>query len=180
MIGRVMKKLWKLLFIAPLAVGCNDSKHVRSPDGETTTTASTAEANTGVEGGESKASTKPTAAETESSESSDDSGFDPEMARIVLERGRKQAVQCPSVAKNTPTGEGEIEVHFDGQTGKIYDVGLGTTFTAGSADGQACLKNAFLGQIVTPFKGKKKLSYTLNVPAAPAPDKEKDAKGKSK
>ncbi|MBM4359061.1 MAG: hypothetical protein FJ096_13230 [Deltaproteobacteria bacterium] len=174
-----MNKLWRLLLVAPFALGCNDSKTVRSPDSESPSTenAPAAEKPAASDSGASSKASSPT--EPEPAESTDDSGFDPDMARIVLERGRKQAVQCPNVAKNTPTGEGEIEVHFDGQSGKIFEVNLGTTFTAGSNDGQACLRNAFLGQIVTPFKGKKKLSYALNVPAA-APAADKDAKGKSK
>jgi len=109
--------------------------------------------------------------------SSDTSGFDKEMADIVLERGRKQAVQCPTIVAATATGEGEIEVIFDGPSGKVVDVVLGTTFAAGSADGQACLKNAFLGQIVTRFEGKKKVSYTLNVPAPPPPEKGQSPSG---
>jgi len=174
--GSTMSNRSLAWLLALFVAGCNDSMHVRSPSSEEAPPAGpTAEAATEAarpESPERKARTEPAAdAATE-----DPSGFDPDMAQIVLKRGQKQAVQCPSVAKDTPVGEGEIVVIIDGRTGKIVDVELGNTFTAGSSMGQACLKNAFIGQIVTPFQGQKKVPFTLNVPAAPAP--EKDAKKK--
>jgi hypothetical protein len=101
--------------------------------------------------------------ETEAKDAIEASGFDNDMAKIVLERARKQAVQCPSVVKETPTGEGDIEIEFDGKSGRIVNVNLGMVFAAGSTTGQACLKNAFLGQIVTRFEGKKTLSFSLKI-----------------
>lgn len=169
-----MKTSLRLPFcIALFVLGCNDSKHVHSPDDAPMPST---ESETADKSAASDASNRASAAGandpgSETDDSSDDSGFDAEFARRVIERGRKQAVQCPNVAKDTPVGEGEIEILFDGQSGKVFEVNLGTTFSAGSADAQACLKNAFLGQIVTPFKGTKKVPYTLNVPAAAAPDK---------
>jgi len=153
-----------LLLVGGNAVGCNGSRRPRTPDEAPASTAATTSESPAPEAKPEK----PAAAEAAPS---DTSGFDKDMADMVLERGRKQAVQCPTVVAATPTGEGEIEIVFDGPSGKIVDVVLGTTFAAGSADGQACLKNAFLGQIVTRFEGKKKVSYTLNVPAPPPPEK---------
>lgn len=173
-----MRTPTQALLIALLLSGCNGSRRVRAPESESGATTPPTE----TAASESKPADKPstpTEAST-ASEAEDRSGFDADMARIVLERARKQAVQCPTVVATTPTGEGDIEVVFDGPSGKLVDVVLGTTFATGSADGQSCLKNAFLGQIVTRFEGKKKLSYTLNVPAPPAPEKgaEKGAKKK--
>jgi hypothetical protein len=156
-----------LLLVGGNAIGCNGSRRPRTPDeAPASSEATTPEAK--PEAKSEAKSDKPAATEAPAS---DTSGFDKDMADMVLERGRKQAVQCPTVVPATPTGEGEIEIVFDGPSGKVVEVVLGTTFAAGSADGQSCLKNAFLGQIVTRFEGKKKVSYTLNVPAPPPPEK---------
>ena len=154
---------------ALIVAGCNDSMRVNNPISEESTAGLRSEPAASARATETTSATAPL---EESAPTADPSGFDPDMAKIVLERARRQAVQCPAVAKDTPVGEGEIEVVIDGRTGKIIEVMLGTTFTAGSPTGQACLKNAFIGQIVTPFQGRKTVPFTLNIPAAPAPEKD--------
>lgn len=175
-----MRTFYHASMLALLLVGCNDSLRAHVPEGGATS-ASSEEAKPSTE--PSSTSAKPTGeAATDGGPkgeetTEDPSGFDQDMAKIVLERGRKQAVQCPSVAKDTPTGEGDIKVTFDGPSGRIVDVDLGSTFTAGSTQGQSCLKAAFVGQIVKNFEGKKTVSYQLVVPAAPVAEKDK---GKAK
>lgn len=155
--------------IALIVAGCNDSMHANNPSSDATASgaSSVPENSTPVTPSKSTPTSAPEGAAAAVEE--DPSGFDPEMVRIVSARGQRQAVQCPSVAKDTPVGEGEIELVIDGRTGKITDVSLGTTFTAGSASGQTCLRNAFIGQIVTPFKGTKTVTFLLKVPPAEAP-----------
>ncbi len=178
-----MGKFWHgcfaVLLPASLLAACNDTTDVRSAADEAARLAAEKEAKEKAAEEASKPD-KPSDADesdpdkdkTDKPEDADPSGFDSDMAKTVLERARKQAVQCPSVVKDTPTGEGDITVVFDGPSGRIVDVKLGSTFSGGSATGQDCIKNAFIGQIVTNFQGKKKLSYTLNVPPAAAPEKD--------
>lgn len=168
-----MSKSTTALFIALFAVGCNDSMHVRTPANEPVIE-STEEAKPSEPARERKRrddAEEESATET-SKASEDRSGFDADMARILIERARKQAVQCPTVEKETPTGEGDIQLTFDGKNGQIVEVDLGDTFSGGSARGQECLKRSFIGQIGTPFVGRKTLVYALTIPALAAPEKD--------
>lgn len=90
--------------------------------------------------------------------------FDEEAAQMVMKRGAKKAAECPKVAEDAPTGEGEVQVIFDGPGGKIVDVVLGPVFESGSEMGQNCIKRSFIGEIIPPFKGQKTVPFTLTVP----------------
>ena len=91
------------------------------------------------------------------------SSFDEEAVKIVLERSRRKAVNCASVAPDTPQTEGEIYIEFDGPKGRSVDVKLSVDFQVGSEQGQRCIKNAFLGEIIPPFEGKKTVTYRLDL-----------------
>ncbi len=186
-----MGKFWHACFAALVAAGCNDSTTLRNPSDELgKREAAEADLAKSHDDGTSKPAKpdasgdagdtdKPSAGDKP--ETGDTSGFDVDMADTVMKRAQRQAVQCPTVAKDTPTGEGDITVVFDGAKGSITDVNLGSTFTAGSTTGQDCLKTAFIGQKVPPFKGEKKVKFTLKVPPAAAdPDKDKRVDGKKK
>jgi len=90
--------------------------------------------------------------------------FDEEAAQNVMRRAAEQAKDCPSVAPDVPRGEGDVEVVFDGPKGTIVDVRLGALFSSGSNQAQRCIKNAFIGQIIPPFKGTRTVSYTVSIP----------------
>ena len=181
-----MGKFWHGCFAVLLLVDCNDTTEVRSPADEAARLAAEKEkaaneATGKTEKSDSDVSDKGDKGEAadkgDKAEAADPSGFDADMSKTILERARKQAVQCPNVVKDTPTGEGDITVVFDGPSGRIVEVNLGSTFSGGSATGQDCIKNAFIGQIVTRFEGKKKVTYALKI--AP-PDKPEKTDGKKK
>jgi hypothetical protein len=93
---------------------------------------------------------------------------------VVLKRGGDKAARCPEVADG-PTGEGEVQVLFDGQKGRVTDAVVGAPFAGTPIE--SCIKRAFIGEIVLPFAGEpKSVPYTVKLPdkkAAPAPDKKK-------
>ena len=63
--------------------------------------------------------------------------FDEEMAKKVLARGGRRAEQCGKTTDASP-GEGEAQVVFDGDAGKIVDVELPSMWSDASAAAQAC------------------------------------------
>lgn len=89
--------------------------------------------------------------------------FDEEAAKVVLERSRRKAVNCASVAPDTPQTEGDVYVQFDGPKGRSVSVKLSVDFQVGSEQGQQCIKNAFLGEIIPPFEGTKTVTYRLDL-----------------
>ena len=89
--------------------------------------------------------------------------FDEEAAEIVLERSRRKAVHCSSVAPETPQTEGEVYVTFDGPKGRSVEVKLSVDFQVGSDQGQRCIKNAFMGEYIPPFEGTKTITYKLDL-----------------
>ncbi|MSP23983.1 MAG: hypothetical protein EXR75_02235 [Myxococcales bacterium] len=119
-------------------------------------------------------------AATPTSVDDDRTPFDDEAAQIVLKRGTRKAQECPKVAVGTPIGEGTIEVVFDGPSGQIAEVDLGSHFGGANEDGRACLRNAFVGEIIPNFTGNKKLSYALVITAPVAEKGGEPGKGKGK
>ncbi len=107
--------------------------------------------------------------ETDSTEEIDDGAeddvlkFDEEAAKIVLERSRRKAVNCATVAPETPQTEGEVYVTFDGPKGRSVEVKLSVDFQVGSDQGQQCIKNAFMGEYIPPFEGSKTVTYKLDL-----------------
>jgi hypothetical protein len=94
----------------------------------------------------------------------DDLPFDEEFANRILERGARKAQSCATTAGKPPRGEGEVEVVFDGPKGQVVDVIIGPAFQEASEQGQACLKNAFMGEIIPPFSGTKTVPFTISLP----------------
>jgi hypothetical protein len=93
--------------------------------------------------------------------------FDEESAKVLLKRGGRKAQNCPNVVPDTPLDESSIEVVFDGTKGRVVDVDLSTSsFSGASEQAQQCIKNAFVGEILPPFDGKKVMSYTLKIEKA--------------
>ncbi len=90
--------------------------------------------------------------------------FDEEQAQVVLKRGERKAVECAKVIKDVPKGEGTVEVTFDGAKGQVVDVTVGSPFSTGSEQAQSCIKNAFSGEFIPPFTGKKTVTYSFKMP----------------
>lgn len=97
--------------------------------------------------------------------------FDEEAAQIVLKRGARKVGDCAK--EGAVSGEGEITAIFDGPKGRIVDVDLGYTFGDGSERGQTCIKNAFIGEIIPPFEGQKKMPWKISIADAPEEGGEK-------
>ncbi|MGK3999831.1 hypothetical protein [Sorangium sp. So ce1024] len=128
---------------------------------------------------------EPAPAETESpsdaeaSASPDDGGGlnddQKKQMEIALRRGGDKASNCAEVVPNAPTGEGEVKVVFDGQKGRVTDVLVGPPFAGTPAE--ACVKRAFVGEIVLPFDGDPlEVPYTVKLPAKKAGSASSSAK----
>jgi hypothetical protein len=90
--------------------------------------------------------------------------FDEEAAKGVLVRSERKAQQCVAVVPDMPTGEGSVEVVFDGPKGRTVEVELGYPFSGGGDAAASCIKNAFLGEIIPPFKGgSRKVSHRFTL-----------------
>jgi hypothetical protein len=89
--------------------------------------------------------------------------FDEEAANICLNRGAKKAAECAKVNLDIPKGEGSVDVVFDGAKGRVVDVNLGSSYTSTSPLAQQCLKNAFIGEILPPFRGSKTVPFTFKI-----------------
>ena len=70
---------------------------------------------------------------------------------IALRRGGEKAAHCGEVVADAPKGKGEVQVTFDGQKGRITEVEVGSPWAGTPAE--ACIKRAFVGEIVMPFDG---------------------------
>jgi len=100
--------------------------------------------------------------------------FDEEQAQIVLKRGDRKARNCDTVAGDAPTGEGELEVVFDGPKGRVVEVKIGYNFQGSGKDALQCIKNSYLGEIIPPFDGTKTVTHVLNMSPTEGADKKKD------
>ncbi len=107
-------------------------------------------------------------------------GLNPEQKQqmeVALRRGGDKAANCAEVVADAPSGEGEVKVVFDGQKGRVTDVIVGAPFAGTPAE--ACIKRAFVGEIVLPFEGEPlEVPYNVKLPpkkgaAAPAKDDKK-------
>jgi hypothetical protein len=102
-----------------------------------------------------------------------------EQMEIALRRGEAKAAQCPDVVPNSPTGEGEVQVVFDGEKGKVIDAIVGPPFAGTPA--AACVKRAFVNEIIVPFDGEPiTVPFTVKIPARALPADEKATKDKKK
>jgi hypothetical protein len=87
---------------------------------------------------------------------------------IALTRGRGKAANCSTVVENAPTGEGTVDVTFDGKIGKITEVEVGPPFAGTSVE--SCIKRSFIGEYCLPFDGDPKVvKYKVKLPAKGAP-----------
>ncbi len=86
-----------------------------------------------------------------------------EQIKVGLRRGGVGAADCiNSVPGAKTTGEGEVQVTFDGKIGKAVDASVGPPF-AGS-EIEACIKRAFIGQYGLTFDGAPlTVPYTIKV-----------------
>jgi hypothetical protein len=94
--------------------------------------------------------------------------FDQEAAEIVLKRGARKVGSC--LKEGAPAAEGNITAVFNGPKGRIVDVELGYEFQDASEQGQQCIKNAFIGEIIPPFDGEKKVEWPIKIEEAAAPE----------
>jgi hypothetical protein len=103
--------------------------------------------------------------EAEASLSEYDAKFDEEFAKNILKRGVRKAEECGKSA-GAPSGEGDVEVVFSGEKGRVVDVILAYPWADAPEKAQSCIKNAFLDETVPPFKGEHKVTQTVKVPEA--------------
>jgi hypothetical protein len=106
-----------------------------------------------------------------------------EQMEIALRRGGDKVANCSNVVPGTPKGEGEVKVTFDGKKGRAIDVAVPAPWAG--TDAEACIKRAFVGEIIVPFEGELEVPYTIHVGLKEAAkgdkDKDKDKdKGKGK
>lgn len=103
----------------------------------------------------------------ESSAPQQGSGLNPDQKKqmeIALHRGGEKATNCTEVVPDSPTGEGEVKVVFDGQKGRVTDVIVGPPFAGTPVE--SCVKRAFVGEIVMPFEGEPlEVPYSIKLPA---------------
>lgn len=90
--------------------------------------------------------------------------FDEEAAQVVLKRGANKARECSKVTEGVPSGEVEVEAIFDGKTGQIIDVIPGMGLSSADDNALNCIKRSFLGEIIPPFKGRKNVTHTFELP----------------
>jgi hypothetical protein len=110
-------------------------------------------------------STTPSDVSTSTADTGGEAGtFDEQQAQVVLKRGARKAVECAKVIKDIPKGEGTVEVTFDGTKGQVGEVSVGSPFSTGPEQGQQCIKNAFSGEFIPPFPGKKTVPFTFTMP----------------
>lgn len=82
---------------------------------------------------------------------------------IALKRGAEKAAQCVDVVPDSPRGEGEVQITFDGKKGRVTDAVPGAPFAGSSVE--ACIRRAFVGEIILPFDGEPKVvSYGVKLP----------------
>ena len=93
---------------------------------------------------------------------------------IALKRGGEKASKCAEGGPDAPGGEGEVKVLFDGKKGRVTEATVGPPFAGTPVE--ACIKRAFVGEIVLPFDGDpKEVPYSVKLPEkkGAAPDKKK-------
>ncbi len=98
-----------------------------------------------------------------------------EQLKVALRRGGEKARQCNSVAKASVSGEGDVQVVFDGKIGKSVDATVGAPFSGTPIE--SCVRRAFIEEIVLPFEGTLTVPYTLKI-EAPAAEPTSKAKKK--
>lgn len=93
---------------------------------------------------------------------------------IALKRGGDKSTHCPDVVDGMKGGEGDVKVTFDGEKGRVTEAVVPAPWAGTPAE--ACIKRAFVGEIIMPFEGKPlEVPYTIKITAkgAPPPPKKK-------
>jgi hypothetical protein len=118
---------------------------------------------------ESSSDTPPSESSAGSSEGSSleaQSGLNPDQKKqmeIALRRGGDKAANCAEVVPDAPSGQGDVKVVFDGRKGRVTDVLVGPPFAGTPVE--ACVKRAFIGEIVLPFEGEPlEVPYNVKLP----------------
>ncbi len=85
-------------------------------------------------------------------------------------------MQCPDVVPNAPSGDAEVKVTFDGKKGRSVDASVGPPFAGTPIE--ACIKRAYIDEIIVPFDGANiEMPTKVTLAAkAPAPDDKKKPK----
>lgn len=158
-----------LVALSPLILACSGSQqNVENPSGETTETT----ASDDMAQADALASKPPPS--SASTESGGLNAAQREQMELVLKRGGKKAEQCSESVPEGKGGEGEVQVLFDGQKGRITEVTVGAPWVGTPME--SCIKRSFVGEIVLPFEGDPlEVPYTVKIPekkgAAPADPK---------
>ena len=90
-------------------------------------------------------------------------GIEKEMAELILDRGARKVREC-SKSADAPAGEGDVSVTFDGESGRVTKVDVGVMWSDAPKRAQACIQNAFLGEMFPPFEGTETMSKTVTIP----------------
>ncbi|MFO0549237.1 MAG: hypothetical protein U0271_12670 [Polyangiaceae bacterium] len=150
------------------AVGCAGSKNSDDDDIAIPLTSSTVTAR--------DSSTNTTSTSGATDELNDDQK---EQMKIALRRGGDKAKECNKVTGASVSGEGEVQVVFDGEVGKVVDAIVGPPFAGTAIEG--CIKRSFIDEYALRFNGKLTVPYNVKIeaPAGPPPkDPKKDPKKK--
>jgi hypothetical protein len=163
--------------IALSAAACAGSQTTPNGEekaGETATPASSASASASADEPPPKWNSKPSPKEDPLTEDQK------AQMEIALRRGGDKAANCASVVADAKPGEGEVKVTFDGKKGRATDVAVGAPW-AGTPT-EACIKRAFIGEIIVPFEGELEVPYTVKIggKAEPAKDPKKGTPPKKK
>jgi hypothetical protein len=89
-----------------------------------------------------------------------------EQIKVALRRGGEKASQCNAVTGANVLGEGEVTVVFDGKIGRSTDATMGSPFAGTPVE--ACIKRAFVNEIVLPFDGPLSVPTTVKLQAGKA------------
>jgi hypothetical protein len=159
-----------LVALVPLLLACSGSQqNVENPSGETTETTATDDIAQAEALGK-----RPPPSSSSGEEKGGLNSAQREQMELVLKRGGKKAEQCSESVPDGKGGEGEVQVLFDGQKGRITEVTVGNPWAGTSME--SCIKRSFVGEIVLPFDGDPlEVPYTIKIPekkgAAPADPK---------
>jgi hypothetical protein len=81
--------------------------------------------------------------------------------KVALRRGTAKAAECVNVVKGAPTGNGDVQVEFDGVKGRATDVTVGSPWAGTDVEG--CIKRAFIGEIIMPMEGKRSVTQEIEL-----------------
>lgn len=97
------------------------------------------------------------------------------MIKVALRRGGDKAAQCATSVSDAKTfGEGEVQVTFDGQIGKITEAVVGSPFAG--TEMESCVKRSFMNEYALTFDGPPlTVPYSVKIQkkATAAPPKKK-------